>query len=140
MSSGNIPIESEQDIIIARTTIRNVAKTLNFSLTDVTRIVTSVSELTRNVVQYAGRGIMNWQVNETNNNLNLEVLVEDEGPGIQNIEQTLIEGYSTSGGLGLGLIGTKRLMDEMEIQSEMGKGTKVRIIKWLKQPRTLHNP
>ncbi len=127
---GKVRITSEGDIVTARKIIRDAAMAMGFGMTDVTRIVTAASELTRNVFRYAGSGVMYWRKLNTDDHVGLELTFEDSGPGIPDIEQALGMGYTTSGGLGLGLPGAKRLMDEMEIESEVGKGTRVTVKKW----------
>jgi len=132
-ATRSVVIESESDIVTARKAVRDVAEALGFGITDVTRIVTAASELARNVFIYAGSGIMQWRRLSTNGAVGIELKFEDNGPGIADIEQVMEGGYSTSGGLGLGLPGAKRLVDEMEINSQIGKGTIVTIRKWLKR-------
>ena len=125
-----MPIRSEGDIVTTRRTVREVAQRLGFGITDVTRIVTATSELARNIVLYAGAGVIRWRELGISSRVGVEVTLEDNGPGITDIEQAMQEGYTTSGGLGLGLPGTKRLMDEFEIASEVGRGTRVTVRKW----------
>ncbi len=125
-----VQIRSDNDIVATRRTVRAVAQSLGFGITDVTRIVTATSELARNVVLYAGSGVMRWRELGMNGRVGVELTLEDNGPGIADIEQVMQEGYTTSGGLGLGLPGTKRLMDEFEIASEIGKGTRITVRKW----------
>jgi serine/threonine-protein kinase RsbT len=128
-----VQIRSDNDIVATRRTVREVAQSLGFGITDVTRIVTATSELARNVVLYAGSGVMRWREIGISGNVGVELTLEDNGPGIANIEQVMQEGYTTSGGLGLGLPGSKRLMDEFEIASEIGKGTRITVRKWRRQ-------
>ena len=130
---GEVRIQCEADIVTARKAVRNAATALGFGITDVTRIVTAASELTRNIFQYAQSGIMRWSALDVNGRVGLELVFEDNGPGIPDIAQAMEKGFSTSKGLGMGLPGTKRLMDEMNLRSEVGKGTSVQIRKWLKQ-------
>ncbi|MBN9517495.1 ATP-binding protein [bacterium] len=127
---GEIGIATESDLVVARKAVRGAADSLGFSVTDVTRIVTAASELTRNIFRYAGTGVMRWHRLERGGSLGLELTFADDGPGIGDIEQAMQAGFSSSGGLGLGLPGAKRLMDEMEIASEVGKGTTVTVRKW----------
>ena len=130
---GEVSIQVESDIILVRTTVREITKGLGFGITDVTRIVTAASELARNIVVYAGSGLMRWRVlTAPNQQVGIELSFVDFGPGIADIAVVMQEGYTTSGGLGMGLPGSKRLMDELEIQSEVGKGTAVTIRKWQK--------
>ena len=127
---GELRINSEMDIVSARKTVREVAASIGFGATDVTRIVTAASELARNVSLYAGSGVMRWSVlDNESRTAGIELVFEDHGPGIENIEQAMERGYTTGGGLGMGLPGAERLMGELEIQSEVGKGTTVTIRK-----------
>jgi serine/threonine-protein kinase RsbT len=129
-TSGEIIIEDDGHIVTVRKTIRDTATRLGFGLTDVTRIVTAGSELARNVYTYAGNGVMRWSIVENGEKIGIQLIFEDHGPGIANLQQAFEPGYSTSGGLGMGLPGTRRLMDDMEIQSEVGVGTTVTVRKW----------
>jgi serine/threonine-protein kinase RsbT len=130
---GEFQIGSEGDIVMARQAIRSTATACGFGITDVTRIVTATSELIRNIYQYAGCGVMRWQTLTDESREGLELTFEDRGPGISDLAKAMEAGYSTSKGLGLGLPGAKRLMDEMTIQSEIGKGTTVQVRKWLRK-------
>lgn len=127
---GEVRISSEGDLVTARKIVRDAAVGMAFGVTDVTRIVTAASELTRNVFRYAGSGVMYWRKVNTGEHVGIELTFADSGPGIPDIEQAMEMGYTTSGGLGLGLPGAKRLMDEMEIESAVGKGTRVTVKKW----------
>ena len=129
---GQVPIKNESDIVMARRTVRDAAGALGFGVTDVTRVVTAVSELARNIFKYAGEGVMNWKYLSEEHRSGLEIEFIDGGPGITDVQLAMQEGYSTSKGLGLGLPGVKRLMDEMNIQSAAGQGTRVTIKKWRK--------
>jgi serine/threonine-protein kinase RsbT len=132
MAEGAVGIESEGDIVVARRAVREAATKAGFGLTDITRIVTAASELARNIFQYAGKGAMHWRYIEGNGRLGLELQFVDQGPGIADVEMAMEQGYSTGDGLGMGLPGAKRLMDEMEIQSKAGQGTSITIKKWRK--------
>ena len=129
---GEFRIGSESDIVLARKIVRDFSTELGFSLTDVTRIVTAASELTRNIYHYAGNGLMRWRPLNERGQVGLELIFEDQGPGIPDVEKAMEAGFSTGKGLGLGLPGSKRLMDEMTIQSRPGQGTVVGVRKWLK--------
>jgi serine/threonine-protein kinase RsbT len=125
-----VAINSDQDIVSARQKGRVVANELGFSSGDATLIATAISELARNIVSYARKGqITIRQVNGLNRR-GIAVIADDEGPGIADIRQALRDGFSTSGSLGLGLPGVRRLMDEFEISSQPGKGTTVMVKKW----------
>ena len=128
--TGEVRIDSESDIVAARRIVRTTAMAMGFGVTDVTRIVTAASELKRNVFRYAGSGVMRWRAVQDGEVAGLELTFEDQGPGIPDLKQALEVGYTTKGGLGLGLPGAKRLMDEMEIESEVGMGTLVTVKKW----------
>ncbi|MGI5911091.1 MAG: anti-sigma regulatory factor [Syntrophomonadaceae bacterium] len=128
--NGEVAIRHESDIILVRKTVREECEKLNFSLTNITRIVTAASELARNIYLYAGLGLMRWRILERNAAKGIELTFEDHGPGITNLKQVMQEGFSTSQGLGLGLPGAQRLMDEMKIESRVGEGTIVIITKW----------
>jgi serine/threonine-protein kinase RsbT len=129
----HVPISDESQIVMVRKSVREAVNRLGFGVTDVTRIVTAASELARNVFLYAGSGEMLWQALDTPRSIGIELVFRDQGPGIADINQALQEGYTTSGGLGLGLPGSKRLMDEFEIQSRPGAGTMVTVRKWRKK-------
>ena len=134
--NDSLPVEvalsTETDIVVVRRSVREAATRLGFGITDVTRIITAASELARNVFVYAGSGVVRWRVLNRSDKVGLELIFEDHGPGIADIDQAMQPGYTTGGGLGYGLPGAKRLMDEMEIESETGKGTKVTVKKWRK--------
>lgn len=127
-----IHVNSEWDIVEARQTGRNLAKKLGFSEVDQARITTSISELARNLYLYAKNGQICVSEVESNNRKGLQIVAEDEGPGIKDLRLAMEDGFSTSGGLGAGLPGVKRLMDEFYIDSQIGKGTKVVAVKWLR--------
>jgi serine/threonine-protein kinase RsbT len=127
---GELAIRSEGDIVATRHTVREIATKLGFGITDITRIVTAASELARNVYKYGGGGILRWRQLTAEARSGLELQFVDQGPGIADVSKALEVGYSTGRGLGLGLPAAKRLMDELEIQSEAGRGTCVTLRKW----------
>jgi len=129
---GEVRIDVESDIVSARRAVRDVSSQLGFSVTDTTRIVTAASELARNVFKYAGVGVMRWEVLHHGTQSGLELRFEDKGPGIVDVAEALREGVSSGGGLGMGLPGARRLMDEFAIDSAPGKGTTVVVRKWTK--------
>ena len=126
-----IAIDSADDIVTARQAGRELATKLEFSLTDVTMITTAISEVARNISKYAGRGRIRLAVTQRNGRQAMLVQALDDGPGIADIEQALEDGFSTSSGLGLGLPGSRRLMDDFQVESEPGDGTTVTMWKWL---------
>ena len=125
-----VPISSDQDVVVARQKGRALAAQLGFSLTDSTLIATAISELARNIVSYARRGEIVMKAIQGSDHHGLQVVASDQGPGILDVQQALGDGFSTSGSLGLGLPGVRRLMDEFEIDSKLGQGTTVKVKMW----------
>jgi serine/threonine-protein kinase RsbT len=125
-----VAINSDQDIVTARQRGRALAIELGFSTGDATLIATSISELARNIVSYARKGEIIFEVVHGSSKLGISITASDRGPGIWDIRQAMKDGFSTSGSLGLGLPGVRRLMDEFEISSEPGRGTIVTVKKW----------
>jgi serine/threonine-protein kinase RsbT len=125
-----VALRTQEDVVSLRHRVREQAVVLRFSLLDQTKIVTAASELARNAVIYGGGGeaIIETSLNNGRDGLTLTVI--DHGPGIPNVEDAMRAGFSTGGGLGLGLSGTRRLVDEFELRSEVGQGTSVRIVRW----------
>lgn len=128
--SDDLQLRTGEDVVRLRQAVRERAVGAGFSLVDQTKIVTAASEIGRNTVQYGGGGMARISVvlNGARRGLRLEFI--DEGPGIKDVQQALQEGFTTGGGLGLGLSGAKRLCDEFDIQSEAGKGTRVSLVRW----------
>jgi serine/threonine-protein kinase RsbT len=131
--AGELRVTSESDIVAARRQLRDVTREIGFGITDVTRVVTAGSELTRNMYQYAAGGVVQWQRVQDGEKVGLELVFEDRGPGIPDLDEVMQEGYTSGGGLGMGLPGSKRLMDEMEIDSEIDRGTRIVVRKWLRK-------
>ena len=131
-SSIEVTILSGNDVIRARQSARDLARWRGFGMVEQTRIATVVSELSRNVYQYAGQGKVTITPVCRNDTLGLEIVVEDQGPGIPELERVMQEAASPDGGRGCGLRGSRRLMDEFAIDSQVGVGTRVTIKKWLK--------
>ena len=127
-----IPIDSEAQILTARQRGRSLAAELGFWSVEQTFIAMAISEVALNIVQYAGKGEIILGTAQKDGTRGIVVVARDQGPGIPNPELAMQEGYSTSGGTGLGLPGAKRLMDEFEIVSEVGKGTTVTMKKWMR--------
>ncbi len=124
-----IPIRSDADIVAARQAARELAARLGFSRTELTLIATAVSEVTRNIVRFAGTGEVVVELLDRPRP-GVHVIARDTGPGIADVEQAMVDGYSTYSGLGLGLPGARRLMDEFAVASEIGRGTTVTMTKW----------
>jgi len=132
LQSRSIALESEHDIIIARSEVRTLAASVGFRIIDVTRLATVTSELARNVVKYAKRGRMIAQpLDPAQGRAGLRLIFEDTGPGIPDINAAMRDGFSTGRGLGKGLPGSKRLVDVFEIESTVGVGTRVTVVRWL---------
>jgi len=127
-----VAVESESDIVTARQRVRAMAAALGFSSTDQTLIALAVSEIARNIVSYARRGKVFISPTNDGRRRGVLVIAEDEGPGIPDIELAMRDGYSTARSFGVGLPGTKRLMDEFQLESAVGRGTTVRMTKWLR--------
>ena len=125
-----VKISSAADIIAARQLARALALEAGFSVCDSTLITTAISEITRNVLEYARTGEVTISLLRNGSKSGVKIVVNDDGPGISNIPQVMKDGYSSRQGLGIGLPGTKRLMDEFEIRSKVGTGTTVTMKKW----------
>ena len=125
-----VPVATDKDIVEARQLARTLAEQLGFSPGDATVVATAVSELARNIVDYAPPGEVIARVTENGSRRGLVLIARDNGPGIRDIGLAMRDGYSTTGRLGLGLPGVRRLMDEFEIVSEPGQGTCVTVKKW----------
>ena len=132
MESKTIALETADDIAVARNEVRVMAAALGFRMLDQTRLATVASELARNIIKYAVRGRLIAQPTEDQNGRQaLRLIFEDKGPGIPNIEAAMRDGFSTGRSLGKGLPGSKRLVDEFKIESEIGQGTCVTVLRWV---------
>jgi serine/threonine-protein kinase RsbT len=125
-----VPVAADVDVLLARQKARTLAANLRFTSSELTLIATAISEIARNIVLYAKRGEITLHVIEHGRRRGLRVIARDQGPGIADIPQAMEDGYSTSRGLGIGLPGAKRLMDEFEIASAPGRGTTITMVKW----------
>jgi serine/threonine-protein kinase RsbT len=125
-----IAIESDADVVTARQRARALAVGLEMPSTDQTLLATAISEIARNITAYAQRGEVRLEVVHDGARHGIRVVAVDEGPGIADVEKALTDGYTTGGGLGLGLPGARRLVDEFEIQTAPGQGTRVTLVKW----------
>lgn len=125
-----MPIRSDLDVLKARQQGKELAASLRFTNTELTIIATAISEIARNTVLYANTGRLTLKVLQQGNKRGIEIVVEDQGPGIADLDMAMQDGYSTSHGLGIGLPGARRLMDEFDITSEVGKGTTIVMKKW----------
>jgi serine/threonine-protein kinase RsbT len=127
-----VPLDRDVDIVAARQKGRELATSLGFTGGDLAVIATAISELARNIIEYASKGEIVLSVARQGGRHGIVVVARDEGPGIPDIEQAMQDGFSTGKSLGLGLPGAKRLMDEFKIASEPGKGTVVTMTKWVR--------
>lgn len=125
-----LPLKNSNDIVVARQRVRQRAVELRFSLVDQTKLVTAASELARNALDHGKGGEMTIETLAAGTKTGIRLVFEDQGPGIQDIEQALRDGFTTGSGMGLGLGGSKRLVNEFSIQSEAGKGTRVTVARW----------
>jgi serine/threonine-protein kinase RsbT len=128
----SVTIRSDADVVAARSMGRSLAEDYGFGMTDVTMIATAISELARNILKYAHEGEIVVETVERNSRSGVSVVARDDGPGIADVGLAMQDGFSTADSLGLGLPGTRRLMDEFEIVSSPGAGTIVTAIKWLR--------
>jgi serine/threonine-protein kinase RsbT len=129
-SSGELPLGNEHDIVLARQAVRRLTQEQRFSLVDQTKFVTAASELARNALIYGGGGKMKWQVLLDGTKTGLRLSFEDQGPGIPNLDLAMTDGWTSGNGLGLGLTGARRLVNEFELDSQVGVGTRVTITRW----------
>ena len=126
-----IPIESDADVVTARQRARQLAGELELTSTDQTLLATAISEVARNITTYAVRGeVLLSVVHDNDGRVGIQVIARDEGPGIENVELALQDGYTSGTGLGLGLPGARRLVDDFEIETAPGQGTKVTLVMW----------
>ncbi|MDA8445345.1 anti-sigma regulatory factor [Paracidovorax valerianellae] len=128
--AGTLPIASEQHIVLCRQTVRVLCTQLKFSLVDQTKLITAASELSRNTLVHGGGGQMRWETLERQGRHGLQLHFEDTGPGISDLKLALTDGWTSGGGMGLGLPGSKRLVNEFEVHTVPGEGTRVSITKW----------
>ncbi|KAF3883747.1 MULTISPECIES: anti-sigma regulatory factor [Nostocales] len=125
-----IEIQSSTDIVLVRQAVRQMSVEIGFSLVDQTKFVTAASELARNTLEYGGGGTVKLETLQEGRRRGLRLTFEDRGPGIADIDLALKDGFTTGSGLGMGLGGAKRLASEFEIQSVVGEGTRVTIVRW----------
>jgi len=130
---SSVPIRSDVDIVSARQRGRELAAECGFEIGDQTVIAAAISEIARNILMYAKRGEIRFRGLADGDRQGMVVVAEDQGPGIRDVSLALKDGFSTSGGLGLGLPGARRLMDEFEVSSEVGRGTTITMKKWIRR-------
>lgn len=130
LKADALPVRTEQDIVMARQAVRRMTQELGFSLVDQTKMVTAASELARNTVIHGRGGTMRWEMLNDTERKGLRLSFVDEGPGIANLSLAMTDGWTTGTGLGMGLTGSKRLVNEFDIESALGRGTRVTITRW----------
>ena len=127
---GEAPLRSEHDIVMARQLVRKLTQELKFSLVDQTKMVTAASELARNAYIYGRGGTMHWQIVTNEMRSGIKLLFADQGPGIPNLHLAMTDGWTSGKGLGMGLTGAKRLVNEFDIDTKVDGGTRVTIVRW----------
>jgi serine/threonine-protein kinase RsbT len=129
-SSGELPLANEHDIVRGRQAVRRLAQEQGFSLVDQTKLVTAASELARNTLIYGGGGTLTWEVLADGIKRGVRLTFQDHGPGISDVELAMTDGWTSGTGLGLGLTGARRLVNEFELKSTVGVGTRVMVTRW----------
>ena len=129
-NSGSLPLRGEEDIVASRQKVRALTQQLKFSLVDQTKMITAASELSRNTVVHGRGGDMRWELLDDGVRRGLRLHFEDQGPGIPDQKLALTDGWTSGGGLGMGLPGTKRLVNDFNIESAAGQGTRIVIARW----------
>jgi serine/threonine-protein kinase RsbT len=130
LNSDDLPLRNEHDIVLVRQAVRKMTQQLAFSLVDQTKMVTAASELARNTVVYGGGGILTWEIHSDGLRKGLRLSFKDEGPGIPDLDLAMTDGWTSGGGMGMGLSGAKRLVNEFEIETAPGAGTRVTVVRW----------
>lgn len=130
VSQGEAPLRSEHDIVLARQLVRKLTQELSFSLVDQTKMVTAASELARNALVYGRGGTMQWELVDRDMRRGLKLSFVDQGPGIPDIKLAMTDGWTSGTGLGMGLTGARRLVNDFDIESRVNEGTRVTITRW----------
>jgi serine/threonine-protein kinase RsbT len=128
--SDDLPLRTDHEIVLGRQMVRKLSQELAFSLVDQTKMVTAASELARNALVHGGGGSLHWECLADGTKKGLRLTFTDKGPGIANLELAMTDGWTSGSGMGMGLSGAKRLVNEFEIESQIGKGTRVTITRW----------
>jgi serine/threonine-protein kinase RsbT len=128
--TDSLEVHSSTDIVLIRQAVRSRTTELGFSLVDQTKMITAASELARNLLDYGGGGLVRFEVLQEPAKRGLRLTFQDQGPGIADLDRAMTDGYTTGKGMGLGLGGAKRLVNEFEIISRVGEGTRVTITRW----------
>jgi serine/threonine-protein kinase RsbT len=125
-----LPLKQETDIVVIRQRVRKAAEEIRLGLVSQTKVVTAASEIARNGLIYGGGGECTIEVTQREGRAAVRLVIQDQGPGIENLERAMVDGYTSGGGLGLGLSGAKRLVDDFAIQTTVGQGTTIELWKW----------
>ncbi len=133
IAAGEAPLRSQHDIVMARQVVRRLSQELQFSLVDQTKMVTAASELARNTLIYGGGGNMQWQTLRDGLRKGLRLVFIDEGPGIPDLQLALTDGWTSGTGLGLGLTGARRLVNDFDIETSPSTGTRVTVVRWTRR-------
>ncbi len=129
-SPDMMPVRASEDVVRVRQAVRAAAVEAGFSLVDQTKIITAASEIARNTVDYGGGGTMRMEILHNGIRRGLRLIFEDKGPGIADLKLAMTDGYTSGGGLGLGLSGAKRLVNEFDIKTAPGEGTMITLVRW----------
>jgi serine/threonine-protein kinase RsbT len=129
-SNGELPLKNERDIVLGRQAVRRLAQEQGFSLVDQTKLVTAASELARNALIYGGGGTLRWEILLNGIRRGVRLTFQDQGPGIPNVDLAMTDGWTSGTGLGLGLTGARRLVNEFELASTVGVGTRITVTRW----------
>ena len=129
-TTGSLPLLGERDIVMCRQMVRKLTQQIKFSLVDQTKMITAASELSRNTVVYGGGGEMRWEIVQHGIRTGLRLAFEDKGPGIPDIDLALTDGWTSGSGMGVGLSGSRRLVNEFDLRTVVGEGTCVTVARW----------
>ena len=129
-ATGMLPLRSERDIVACRQMVRKLTQQARFSLVDQTKLVTAASELSRNTVVYGKGGEMRWEFVQQGIRTGVRLAFEDEGPGIADVQQALADGWTSGSGMGVGLSGSRRLVNDFDLRTAVGEGTCVTVTRW----------
>ena len=127
---GTMPLQAERDIVTCRQLVRKLTQELKFTLVDQTKLITAASELSRNTIVYGRGGEMRWEIVAQDSRTGLRLVFEDHGPGIPDIDLALTDGWTSGTGMGIGLSGSRRLVNEFELRTVVGEGTCVSVTRW----------
>ena len=128
--AGSMPLRSEADIVLCRQTVRKLTQQIKLSLVDQTKFITAASELSRNTLVYGGGGEMRWDIVQQGLRTGLRLAFEDRGPGIPDVEKALTDGWTSGSGMGVGLSGSRRLVNDFDLRTAVGEGTCVTVTRW----------